>query len=292
MLSHNNQNNTVIKLASSIIKNESIFGLFKGLSSPIIGLSFINSVVFGSQMAALHLIEENPMEPSLRSQFLAGLFSGFVQSFVTSPVELIKIRLQMSNIGHKMHSFGHIISSVHSSKNKISSASTAHGSVGLDYINNTDCIKKIFIQEQRFNGLMNGLFCTMLRDVPFYGIYFWSYNYFFLQFDRFNLFGTLSSTWKTHFNVLLSGGMSGILTWSLFYPLDSIKTHIQANVYGKYNLKTCINSIIKEHGVGGFYNGLKPCLIRAFPVNAVTFGGTTLVSNFLSGTTNAMSSQN
>lgn len=88
--------------------------------------------------------------------------------------------------------------------------------------------------------------------------------------------------------VLLCGGIAGIVTWGSVFPLDMIKTRLQAQtmhdmhtlpgsaesqplVRPRQTLTTC--QIAKEayrtEGLRPFYRGLGVCSIRAFIVNAV-----------------------
>ncbi|XP_014404534.1 PREDICTED: mitochondrial basic amino acids transporter-like [Myotis brandtii] len=56
----------------SIIKQESVLGLYKGLGSPLMGLTFINALVFGVQGNTLRALgQDSPM-----NQFLAGAAAG------------------------------------------------------------------------------------------------------------------------------------------------------------------------------------------------------------------------
>jgi hypothetical protein len=61
-------------------------------------------------------------------------------------------------------------------------------------------------------------------------------------------------------NSFIAGGISGVLSWLIPYPIDTIKTRIQSN-----------NTLKKSILLGNFYNGLSFCLFRAFLVNGVGF---------------------
>lgn len=82
------------------------------------------------------------------------------------------------------------------------------------------------------------------------------------------------SAWK----VLLAGGCAGLGFWGPTYPLDVIKSTIQADSPdpAKRRFRTmgdAARHIYSTHGLGGFYKGVTPCLIRAFPANAAAWGG-------------------
>jgi len=66
-----------------------------------------------------------------------------------------------------------------------------------------------------------------------------------------------------------------MLGWTVAMPFDVPKTNVQSRwdtkTFGSYFPEMA--RIAKERGIGGFYNGLKPTLIRAFPANAALFLG-------------------
>lgn len=85
--------------------------------------------------------------------------------------------------------------------------------------------------------------------------------------------------------VLLCGGIAGVATWASVFPLDMIKTRLQAQTISlqpenrqllpPQHTKTTLNSIqlfreaYRAEGLTVFYRGLGICSIRAFMVNAV-----------------------
>lgn len=90
--------------------------------------------------------------------------------------------------------------------------------------------------------------------------------------------------------VLLCGGVAGIVTWASIFPLDVIKTRVQAQVRGSAPstaegsplLRTpdtastkrlgaieIARETYREGGLKVFFRGLAVCSVRAFIVNAV-----------------------
>lgn len=86
-------------------------------------------------------------------------------------------------------------------------------------------------------------------------------------------------------DVLLSGGVAGIVTWTSIYPLDVLKTRLQAPVSLQVrqlsSIKSSINpggktsafhiavDTVRSEGMQAFYRGIAVCNLRAFGVNAV-----------------------
>lgn len=89
-----------------------------------------------------------------------------------------------------------------------------------------------------------GFGVTVMRESIGVPIYFNSYYYIN---DKIN-------------NSFISGGIAGILSWLIPYPIDTIKTRVQSG----YSLKKSIK-------LGNFFKGLRFCLFRAFLVNSIGF---------------------
>lgn len=79
-----------------IRKEESLLGLFKGVSSPLVGVTLSNAFVFsvyGFILSHLDPLEHN----SAFNVAVSGAGAGFANSILTSPIELAKINLQSKN---------------------------------------------------------------------------------------------------------------------------------------------------------------------------------------------------
>ena len=63
------------------------------------------------------------------------------------------------------------------------------------------------------------------------------------------------------FSPLISGGIAGLLNWTLTYPIDVIRTRQMAN---NISIKKAINQ-------GNLWKGYSACAIRAIIVNSVSF---------------------
>lgn len=72
----------------------------------------------------------------------------------------------------------------------------------------------------------------------------------------------------------LAGGVSGVFSRFLFYPLDTIKARLQvAHQTSKQGVFTALRQIWRKEGVLSFYSGFGSVLIFAIPGNACYFGG-------------------
>lgn len=80
---------------STIVREERFFGLYKGIMSPMATVALMNGLVFASYRFLMKLqLEHADAVPTLTQVALAGAGSGIISSLITTPTELIKIRQQ------------------------------------------------------------------------------------------------------------------------------------------------------------------------------------------------------
>jgi len=129
---------------------------------------------------------------------VAGMFAGLVNSFVLSPIELVKCRLQLQT-----------------EKNPY-------------YKGTVDCVTKILREEGISNGLMKGLVPTITREVPCYMAQFSAYEgtkFSLLKLRKW--YNPKSDDSLKMTDLLVSGGVAGWFCWLCSYPQDIIKTKLQ-----------------------------------------------------------------
>lgn len=106
-------------------------------------------------------------------------------------------------------------------------------------------------------------------------------------------------THQAALKVLLCGGIAGVITWGSVFPLDMVKTRLQAQTIHHSPVGTApegqsllqsqhrtmstmqiTRETYRTEGVAAFYRGLGVCSIRAFIVNAVQVGLSLLLATF------------
>lgn len=235
-----------------MIRSEGALSLYKGATPPAIGWAFIDSVLMGSlHNYRLFFIRNGVTEKSgnverltLFGHGLAGLFAGLTSAFVASPMEMLKVRLQLQmqrNV--EMRQF--------------------RGPV--------DLIRKT-VHTQGFTGLWTGL----SGSLAFRSNFAW----FFLSFEAF--MRGFSSLKGTDFEIgtgtanFLSGGLASFAFWIMAMPADNIKNRMMAYPHPRPYVSPIrvpsfmftVRQVYSIDGFGGFFRGLSPCLLRAFPTNA------------------------
>lgn len=175
--------------------------------------------------------------PSYKGVALGGFCSGALQSMLLSPVELVKIRLQLQK------------------------TETQKGPLR---------VAKNIWKREGLRGIYRGLGITMIRDAPAHGLYFWTYEY-----AREKLHPGCRKSCKESLNTMLvAGGLAGVVSWVFSYPLDVIKTRLQAQTLSswKYNgILDCLRKSVEEGGYVVLWRGLGTAVTRAFVVNGAIF---------------------
>ncbi|KAG2192736.1 hypothetical protein INT46_000072 [Mucor plumbeus] len=230
------------------VKQEKFIGLYKGM----VGVAGVNALVFGSYTWLMQYQEKYESKdttivseklPPLRHVLLAGMGAGIITSFVTCPMELVKVQLQ--NQTQKT-----------SIKGPIDCLNKLYATGGLRY-----CFK--------------GMLPTTLRELSF-GPYFLTYEFICrimaksdpnsVNNDIYELSGP---------KIILAGGSAGIVAWCSTYFADVVKTRIQSEPERYKGFVDCIKSSYRNEGWRIFFRGLTPTILRAFPSNAATFAAYT-----------------
>lgn len=128
----------------------------------------------------------------------------------------------------------------------------------------------------------------MMRDIPASVVYFAIFEFTHDSLMRRRKQGhECGGGVREVVSSLVAGGAAGVISWTLVFPLDIVKSRMQADYQCELypnGWRQCVADIVRESRGGSenesitrtrpwkaFYVGLTPCLLRAFPVNAVTF---------------------
>ncbi|CAK8692490.1 mitochondrial basic amino acids transporter-like [Clavelina lepadiformis] len=238
----------------NIWKKETPSGLFKGMSSPLIGLSVINAIVFGVEAQTISLLGKE----TAVTHFISGAIAGAVQCVICTPMELAKTQMQVQGIGTRKTG-------------------------KVQYKHSPDVLVKMF-KKDGIRGCYRGMMITLLRETPAFGCYFATYD--ILTSTVCKVEKTEIYTWQGISKMLMAGGISGMASWTITYPVDVVKSRLQADGAGGRPLKYtggwhCYETILKSEGKKVLFRGLNSCLLRAFPVNAATFAVVDITSQFL-----------
>jgi solute carrier family 25 carnitine/acylcarnitine transporter 20/29 len=237
----------------SSLKNEGAWGLYKGLVPPLVGVSLINASLFGTKSVTQSVLQDlddksgkdsisNSEMPNIKHLMISGATAGFASGFLSSPIELLKIRQQLDQRG---------------------SNAAKLWPLTRDLVKNSGWL-----------SLFRGLSATLVREIPSFPAYFLTYEY-----SKIYLQGLLpeDSVISDTAAVLTAGSLAGIAGWIFVYPIDVIKTKIQSEPSliwkDRVSIAQMYRRLLQESGHSVFMRGFGATLLRAVPTNAVIFGG-------------------
>ncbi|KAL7428747.1 hypothetical protein ACHAXM_001396 [Skeletonema potamos] len=132
------------------------------------------------------------------------------------------------------------------------------------YRNSFHAAQQIFTTHG-FAGLNRGFMATAIRQSPGFCVYFGTYERLKDSLQTIQCNPLVAS--------ILAGGFAGSLSWAIVYPIDLVKSRIQAlPLHCKKSDRSIMhigNTILKENGWRAMYRGFGITVLRAFPVNAV-----------------------
>ncbi|EDQ92149.1 uncharacterized protein MONBRDRAFT_23012 [Monosiga brevicollis MX1] len=253
---------TIMGTVLNIARQDGLLAFYRGVGPPLLGVGALNAILFSAYGATSRLLSAGAHRDShsygvimasgssnwVHISASPGTVAGGFCSLISTPTELLKCRVQLAQ-------------------------REGHGQTST-----WRELVKIF-RTKGPQGVFKGTGITMLRDAPSFGAYFIIYEYFRRLTYRLEA-GPVEAFAVAIFN----GGMAGALSWLTVYPLDVIKTHLQTQDLDRpryTGVVDCARQLYRTHGLRVFGNGLASCLLRAFPLNGVTFAVYELSSNLL-----------
>lgn len=185
----------------------------------------------------------------------AGFFSAVPLTLITAPFERVKVLLQIQ--GQKVLAPGE--------KQK--------------YKGSFDVVRQLYL-EGGIRSVFRGSFATLARDGPGSAAYFATYEVIkrYLQPENGvtgNSQGNLSLG-----AVIAAGGCAGVAMWIPVFPVDTVKSRLQA-MDGNPKVSSVVRGLYKKGGFKAFFPGFGPALTRAVPANAATFLGVELAHQLI-----------
>ncbi|CAG8553727.1 4726_t:CDS:2, partial [Ambispora leptoticha] len=159
--------------------------------------------------------------------------AGLTVSFVATPIEHIKARLQVQ----------------YDASTKI-------------YNGPIDCALKLYRNNGIF-GLWKGLAETLLFR-SWFAVFWASYDIYSTWLRKLKI-----NEGAVNF---FAGGFGATTFWCFAFPFDVVKNRMMTQPDTKpprfSNMISCARHLYQTEGYSGFYRGFTPCLLRSFPTNA------------------------
>lgn len=221
---------------TKVVKNESVSALYKGMSSPMAGVAAVNAIVFGVYG---NIQRRLPDPNSLTSHFVAGMTAGLLQSFICSPMEMVKTRMQIQS-------------------NNL-------------YKSPMQCLSHIY-KSEGYRGVFRGLNITLLREGPGFGSYFVCYELLTRNESSESI-----STPHMLLAGGTAGAVSWLLAYPTDVIKSRVQVDGMTGPRLYKNSLDCLVKSVKAEGISCLFRGLTPTLIRAFPTNAATWAAVTWI---------------
>ncbi|XP_004349848.2 hypothetical protein CAOG_01328 [Capsaspora owczarzaki ATCC 30864] len=285
---------------SRTLSNEGVLGLYRGLVPPLAGIAGVNCLLFGvygNAKSSLAALAGRPNDATLPLPlvYLAGAYGGAAACVLTTPIELIKCRQQVAT-GRSLSALEHA--------NRIVASEGVLAlytglpitlirdvpSYGLYYACYEWCARWLASRRQAPASVSAAAASSASSSSSLSSSSLALGN---ANVDASNNYSTLSGQLPTSADTsshwyrfvtspaaidsLVGGGVAGTVAWVSIYPLDVIKSRLQAQsarpqAQRQYaGIADCTSKILQHEGWRGFTRGLSATVFRAFPVNAVTF---------------------
>jgi solute carrier family 25 carnitine/acylcarnitine transporter 20/29 len=221
------------------LRTEGVYGLYKGMAYPLGGQALINSIIFLVEGQCMSVLQPEGGKLKMSNSVISGATAGAIQSIVCSPMELIKLHMQLQGMGE--------------------------GGRDVSYRGPLRTTIDIWKAKGMRRGLMKGFWSTVYRESISFGLYFSSFRFFCQLFaGKESSIDDLGVSWLS-----LAGGMTGCVVWIASYPFDIVKTKLQTDGISTNRLEykgtwDCMKKLYRTSGIRVFYKGLSPCLIRGF----------------------------
>ncbi|CAB4495735.1 unnamed protein product [Rhizophagus irregularis] len=237
------------------LKHEGLFGLYRGMSPPMIGAMLENASLFlvYNHIQTMYVWQGGCQVPPL--------------AFFLTPIELIKCKLQVQEaFTYKME------------RNSMITNPRYNGP--FDVIKHT-------LKTHGISGFYRGHSGTIVRETVGTAAWFSTYEFLTRLFilkridkSSFNERQNITKDDLSAIELMSSGACAGMAYNLLMFPVDSIKSQMQTDeeimkITGKDVVKRGFwrvgRELYKSDGISGFYRGCGITVARAAPSSAIIF---------------------
>jgi ornithine carrier protein len=255
------------------IRADGFLGLYRGISAPLVGAAIENSSLFFWERMGRAVVYASGYTPRdqplpLSALWMTGAFSGAMTSFLLTPIELVKCKIQVPEGG-------------------------TGGTAATTALKPIPVIKDIF-RHQGLRGFWHGQLGTLIRESGGCAAWFGSKETVTELFREWNgrrqrrlaaeagtagteiLFPRDDSDSLPLWQQAVAGASAGMSYNFLFFPADTIKSRMQTTPIGQApGQKTTFAgeaaALWKQAGLTGFYRGCGITVLRSVPSSAFIF---------------------
>ena len=267
-----------LAVARGIGSREGPLTFWRGATPAVTSALVENATVFAANGAIRRIMQNHSATPeaplSLGQQFACGGLAGVFSAIAICPAEAVKCKLQYQRVASAASPSS---SSSSAAAASAQASSTSSSSRRLTFKGPWDCVGKV-LRAEGLAGLYRGLPALWARDVPFCGLFFGTYET--CCHIQVRVLGLADKDSLNVGQLFVSGGLAGMTGWAVIYPVDVIKTNMQAfsrpagTTLAPPSMLSVVRSIVaSEEGWRRLYRGCSPALVRAFFANAALFTG-------------------
>ncbi len=251
------------------VRGEGILGLYKGMASPLLGATITKTVNFGTFGFLLaSLRERGATEADALHIVAAGAASAVVASFVLTPVDRAKILLQVQRSAQE--------------RARAEGRTAGEGTGERLYRGPRD------VWREQGRGMWRGQGVTSLREVVYGSLYFSVFEQlksgasWALGTGQLFSHATGTSHGLPFGALLLCGGLTGAVVWTFMFPIDVVKSKMQAD---RARSGPSAWAVARQHwaaeGAAGFFKGWSAAMTRSLPAHAVVLATYTKIMQLL-----------
>ena len=223
---------SLYSLVKYIVDQRGFYGLFRG-SGISIGKNFFSVVIFYFGIDVFRRSEISKGVGPVGNFFIGG-FAKFAATFISSPLAVIKTRIEGCN--------------------------------GEDIKTRQEAVR--IWRTEGYKGFFKGIVPSLIRDVPFSGIQYSLYT----GLNNLSNY-LLPNATESYSTAFINGGVSSAAAILITYPFDNIRVRMQfSSLKHGSQLKDVCRDIYQEEGMKGFFAGCMPRLMRKVVTGSIMWG--------------------
>lgn len=254
------------------IRSDGFLGLYRGISAPLVGAALENSSLFfwerlgrAAIYASGYSAADTPLP--LSALWMTGAFSGAMTSFVLTPVELVKCKIQVPATATS------------------STSPNATAAAAPSPLRPIPVIKDIW-RHQGLRGFWHGQLGTLIRESGGCAAWFGSKETVTKLMREWNERSARSEAERERvrgddyalplWQQAVAGASAGMMYNFLFFPADTVKSRMQTTPIGEgagpqRSFAGECRALWAQAGWRGFYRGCGITVLRSVPSSAFIF---------------------
>ncbi|KAK4964356.1 coenzyme A transporter [Elasticomyces elasticus] len=286
----------VLAVMRDIRSTSGIRGLFRGHSATLLKIFPYAGIKFlAYEQIRARIIKDQTQETPLR-RLMSGSLAGIVSTVLTYPLEVIRVRLAFETKEKGRTSLFKICKTIYretppAPAPTLTATSSPVARTAASTLNATSATVQ---QVTRVSGLTNffrGFVPTLVGMLPYAGTSFLTHDMAgdLMRHPRLSIHTVQQPTQRpasasrdsnkppplTWWAELITGGLAGIVSQTVSYPLEVIRRRMQVGgVVGdghRLRMLEVIRRVLKERGWRGFFVGLSIGYVKMVPMTATSF---------------------